>query len=75
MTSWKHAVRLLRYRFWEDGEILESKPQRARGGLDDCSMCRSEPVEHAGYGLCFDCYAVKFGNTLTGWYTGSEQGL
>ena len=51
MTSWKHAVRLLRYRFWEDDEILEAKPGRARGGLDKCKC--GNKVEHVN--VCFAC--------------------
>ena len=56
MTSWKHAVRLLRYRFWEDDEILESKPKRERGGLDKCG-CGND-VEHAS-GQCWACYDAR----------------
>ena len=52
MSPWKHAVRLLRYRFWEDDEDLESKPKRERGGLDKCAC--GGPVEHIN--TCWDCY-------------------
>lgn len=53
MTSWKHAVRLLRYRFWEDDEILESGHKRERGAMDLCA-CGNE-ITHAS-GTCWTCY-------------------
>jgi len=52
MVSWKHAVRLLRYRFWEDDEQFTSSAKRERGALDLCG-CGNQ-VDHLN--KCWRCF-------------------
>lgn len=63
MSPWKHGVRLLRYRFWEDDEIMT--PKREKGALSKCMDCHENPIDHA-HGICWDCYDKRYGNRFYG---------
>lgn len=55
MASWKHAVRLIRYRFWDDD--LPAQKRQKVSGPTSCKC--GGPVDHAPAGLCWSCYEIK----------------
>ena len=64
MPPWKQAVRLLKYRFWDD-EMPKTKYKRSPGAAGLCKC--GNPIDHGGYGICWKCYETEFKNTLCGW--------
>ena len=63
VAPWAHFHRMIKREFWED-DLPTLKKKRPRGANGKCSC--GQLIDHAGYGLCWNCYDHKYGNSLCG---------
>lgn len=51
IAPWKHAVRLIRHRFWED-ELPDTRPDQNQAELTKCACGQPANIGR----VCWDCY-------------------
>ena len=55
IAPWKHAVRLIRHRFWED-ELPDTRPDQNQAELTKCACGQPTNIGR----LCWSCHDAKY---------------